>query len=125
MDDFNWVDARNNCTAANAFENLADGVRADIEMRVRQKPSLEQKIDYRRCDDDNFLVRRYGSHQIEFRRVDEETIKISHSPQSSEARALLTVTVGMNDEGECTLKLGDKELKPWQVRRAALEKTLF
>ena len=31
----------------------------------------------------------------------------------------------MNEQGECTLKNGNRELLPWQVRRIALEETRF
>ena len=99
-------------------------VREDVAARVKQDFSMDQRLKCDRCNKDRFFVRLYGSHEIVFTRQGED-IQIGYAHQSGEKRHLLTVTVGMNDQGECTLHDGDKELHSWQVRRIALEETLF
>ena len=124
MTNFDWVTARNNCTAASEFENLRAAVIDDMKTRIAQDDALKHALEYRDHGADKFAVRKQGSHEILFQRVD-ETIKIVNIHQSGTERHLLTVTVGMNEQGQCTLKRGDDELLPWQVRRKALEETLF
>lgn len=124
MTDFNWVAARNDCTAANEFKRLAEAVCRDMKGRIDQDASLKDQLEYRACGVDKFVVRKHGSHEIVFER-NGETINVTNAHQSGSERQLLTVTVGMNETGECTLKQGEDELLPWQVRRIALEDTLF
>lgn len=124
MSEFDWVTARNNCTAASEFKNVSAAVIADMKTRIEQYGALKHDLEYRACGDDKFAVRQRGSHEIVFERVG-ETITVTYVHQSGTERPLLTVTVGMNEQGECTLKEGDQELLPWQVRRRALEETFF
>ena len=124
MSGFNWVEARYDCTAESEFKKLADAVVEDIKARIGQDESIKHDLEYRPCDANKFVVRKHGSHEIVFERTG-ETINISYVHQSGTERRLLAVTVGMNEQGQCTLKNGNKELLPWQVRRIALEETLF
>ena len=124
MTDFNWVEARYDCTAESEFKKLADAVVEDIKARIGQDESIKHDLEYRYCDTNKFVVRKLGSHEIVFERIG-ETISVSYVHQSGTERKLLVVTVSMNKQGECTLKNGNDELLPWQVRRTALEETLF
>ena len=122
--DFDWVTARNDCTARSAFSELRDAVISDIKARIGQVPELDRQLEFHDKDTDTFSVAKPGSHMIVFARVG-ETIAVSRRPISGATEDLATVAVGMNDEGECTLKQGDAELTSWQFRRIALEETLF
>ena len=124
MSGFDWVTARNNCTAASEFKNLRAAVIADMKTRTEQDGSLKHQLEFREIDEDRFAVRKSGSHEIVFER-DGEKITASNVHQSGTERHIITVVVGMNEQGECTLQTGGKELLPWQVRRHALEETLF
>ena len=43
----------------------------------------------------------------------------------SEGKTKFTATVSLTDSGRCKLRVGDKELEQWQVRRMALEDLFF
>lgn len=124
MDDFNWVEARNDCTASSAFKALFAGVVQDLKTRLDQDGSLRQQFEIEHRSENEFFVRKQGSHEIVFERV-EEAIRAVRVHLSGTERELLMVTVGMNEQGECTLKQDGRELLPWQVRRIALEETFF
>ena len=124
MTGFDWATARNNCTAASEFKNLRAAVIVDMKTRIEQDDTLKHALEYRDQGTDKFAVRKRDSHEIMFQRVG-ETIAITNIHQSGTERSALSVNVGMNDQGECTLKQGGNELLPWQVRRKALEETLF
>lgn len=124
MGDFNWVEARNNCTVASAFAAMRDAVQADMALRITQDETLQQRFEFRACNPTKFFVRKIGSHMIVFEQI-RNGIKADWVHQAGEERALGTVTVGMNEQGECTLSDGKRELQSWQFRRIALEETLF
>lgn len=124
MSEFDWVTARNNCTAVSEFKNLASSINSDIKTRIDQDETMKQKIEFIPNGENKFAVRRNGSHEIMFEQSG-EAINIVRINQNGTERDLLTVTVSMNEQGGCVLKEGDKELLPWQVRRKALEDTFF
>ena len=124
MKDFDWVEARNNCTSRSAFDTMVVAVRADIERRIDQDESLAHTLDVDKTQPDELVVHKRGSHKIVFKRIG-ETIEVASVHASGQSHKLVVVTVGMNEEGECTLRDGSKELKSWQVRRLALEETFF
>ena len=123
-DEFDWVTERNNCTAASEFKKLTAAVLADMKTRIDQVDALKHQLEYRSCGEDKFAIRKRDSHEVVFERIG-ETIKATSVHLSGTERELLTVAVGMNEQGECILKNGDRELHPWQVRRIALEETFF
>ena len=124
MSAFDWVAARNDCTAASEFKKLAVAVIKDMKARIDQDESLKHQLEYRKDNADSFAVLKRGSHEILFERVG-ESINVAYIHQSGAERHLLAVTVGMNEQGECTLTQDGTELLPWQVRRKALEETFF
>ena len=123
-EDFDWVTAKKNCTAISAFKALKDAVQSDVETRIGQDLRLAQRFEFKNDKLDSFSVRKNGSHMVVFDR-EGETIKATRVHQAGEERELVTVSVGMNDKGQCILNWGKQELSSWQFRRKALEETLF
>lgn len=98
MSGFDWVKARNECSAANDFKRLAEAVCKDMKARIKQDDSLKHRLEYRDRGADEFAVRKRDSHEIVFSRIN-ETIEISYVHQSGAEERLLAVTVGMNEQG--------------------------
>ena len=124
MTEFDWVSARFACTAESAFERMRKDVMTDVANRCQQQETLSDSLEYFSDAPHRFGIRKQGSHEIVFERI-RETIQVTHYHVSGTRRSLVTVEVGMNEDGECTLKHGDRELQSWQVRRLALEDTFF
>ncbi|MDE0002607.1 MAG: hypothetical protein OXQ29_07920 [Rhodospirillaceae bacterium] len=124
MSEFDWVKARNDCRAESAFRSLSADIVGDMKTRIEHNPTLKHALEYNDVSPNCFSIRRRESHEVVFERVD-ETIKAVNVHQSGSEHELITVDVGMNEDGECTLRRGDRELLPWQFRRIALEDTFF
>ena len=125
IDEFDWVAARNNCTAASVFQQLLAAVCLDRKKRLEQNAILEQTLVFNICNENKFFIRKIGSHTVVFERSG-ETIKVDRVHIAGEERPILRLSVHMNDKGECALFRDNKtELLPWQVRRVALEDTFF
>jgi hypothetical protein len=123
--DFNWVEARAECSLHNIFKALELGVREDVEaIKALLRPH----------EDIRFSVQTARS-RFSVVRVDDPMRSISESvdfelaqPQiivRNDDGVILTATLTLNNEGQCKLKVGNDELEQWQVRRMALEKLLF
>lgn len=120
---FDWVTTRNDCTAERAFEALKAEVMSDVRTRIEQAQSLQHTLSFRDTGKRNrFSVVKDNSHSIEFVRSG-NTIRASHVHLSGARHDLAAVDVGMNEDGDCTLTQGGKELHSWQFRRIALDDT--
>lgn len=123
-EDFDWVKTRNECTAKNAFKALKAAAIADMATRIGQDSTLKRVLSFNEENDDIFSIRKANSYEVVFE-MEGETIIASRVHMSGATKSLATVTVGMNNDGECTLTQGNKELLSWQFRRIALEGIFF
>ena len=122
--DFDWVRARANCTIENAFKQLHDSVIRDYEQHLRQNPELAQGLELGKCSDDKFFVKKDGVHIVVFE-LAHGKIRIERVSKTGETEKSITISVSLNDDGECVLKHGEGIMYQWQVRRSMLENTFF
>ena len=122
---FDWVRARSDCTVENVFERLAKEVQEDFQIFTVRHPGLAQAREFGPCGKDRFFVGHRQVHRVVFERVADE-IRITRWAYQGDPTPLMVLKVRLDDNGQCVLV--DEHgavLKPWQVRRKALEETLF
>ena len=125
MSGFDWVKARTECTPERVFESLADAVQQDLERHGKLNPGLAQSQSLKVCNDDLFYVERSGVHRIVFERTKQRII-VKRWSRDGQPTPILSLVVKLGESGDCILIDDEgKALKPWQVRRIALEDTLF
>jgi hypothetical protein len=127
--ELNWVEKRASCTIAAVFNQLCDGIADDVRA-INSARSLS--------GDNQFLAQMAGEgiaivvaqpNRIPRARVivrmDSAAIVVIRDRQY-QVEESWEVTVGLNDEGRCVLRLEDgAELEQWQFRKRALEQVLF
>ncbi|MYD78341.1 MAG: hypothetical protein F4239_05470 [Gammaproteobacteria bacterium] len=125
MSEFDWVEARANCTVATVFKKLSEDVQNDLSRYEQLCPGQTQSRKFENCEK-GFYVEFTHQHRVVFEHDDTE-IKIGRWANVGGKHTPLTVlTVKLDDDGECILVDSDGDSwKPWQVRRKALEETLF
>ena len=125
MNEFDWVEARVNCTVATVFKKLAIDVQSDFARYEQLCPGKAQSRKYKNCEK-GFYVEFTHEHRVVFEH-DDTQIRIGRwAYRRGDHTPLMVLTVKLDDDGECILVDRDeKAWKPWQVRRKALEATLF
>lgn len=123
-ENFNWVQARNECSLAQVFQQLYNDVIGDVEER-KALPSRDAQLTFSvTTGKGNFSVVRAINGSI----PDSVNFVLSRSEiiaQDDRNTFMLKATITLNNEGRCRLKVGDDELEQWQFRRKALEKLFF
>jgi hypothetical protein len=121
-----WVVARANCTVAKVFNELCDGIRDDVaainsSRGLHENPfraELHSSGNTIYIGQVNWLPRKVVAIGVV-----EDRIKAHQEWNGGEQ---IAVTVGLNDEGRCILRLEDfTELEHWQFRKRALEPLFF
>ena len=126
MPDFDWVTARAECTAENVHHQLDEAVKADLRAHRARNPQLAQSLEYGRCHDGKFFIKRHQVHMVTFALTVDNKIKIERTSYVGDTEVLMTISVSLDKDGECTLIDKDSVAwRPWQVRRIALEQTFF
>jgi hypothetical protein len=128
-DDFDWVAAQAKCSAAQTFDRLRDGVKADVERRNRLLVRGDGwKFEFDE-DDAGFEAVRIvapgstgasGSAAVRFERVGRR-IQIQGEDIDVDVTAVVTLDVS----GACRLVVGEALYSEWEVRRLALEMLFF
>lgn len=125
--DFDWVSARNTCTANRVFNKLRELVRRDVETRNGQteRQHLSYSASPPGTDPPWIAVRRDCNGttcSVQFRLV-EGVIRVCS--EKLDPPVGFDVQVRMNDDGECVCFIGDKQRLPWQILHRALDDLLF
>ena len=126
-DDFNWVEARQNCSVVAQFKLLQETVESNVTERKTQLGEKAQvKLAFESNSESEFRVIRQsqsGFKIIVFRRR-KDHIFIEEDEAGGETIRLELV---QNDDSECRLKVDDGETTflRWQVAQKALEDILF
>ena len=121
---YSWVNARAACSPFEVFKCLLMGAETDVKERnatLAGGSRFTFKIGP--CDEESFLVIRQvgkGAASVEFVHT-AVGIQVRDDARATILEGILT----LNDEGNCRLKVGDKELTFWQFRRRALEALFF
>jgi len=127
--DFNWVEARERCSLKEVFEGLRLGIREDVETRNTNRALPQDAFEQTslKIVERGYVVRvfwddTFGSFKDVF-------VQFSLKPQSiiveTNEGTVYEATIGLNENGDCKLKLNGKEYDPWQLRMLALEKFMF
>ncbi|MGB6722515.1 MAG: hypothetical protein WBE72_17085 [Terracidiphilus sp.] len=124
--ELNWVEKRAACTVATVFNQLCDGIKADVEainaaLHLTEKNLFQADIH---SDGTTIIV---GQPNVVPRKrlyigTNGERIQVFQEWDKTKWSA----TIGLNDEGRCTLRLDSvQELEQWQFRKKALEGLFF
>lgn len=121
--DFEWINARAACSPVKVLEQLRLQVSHDLELRNKM------------CEGYKFAMHGEGAafsvflDSIFHRQVPYRTVRfrldggkiIAEYPETE----IFTATLTLNEDGECRLRIKDKNYELWQVRHMALEKLFF
>ena len=136
--DFNWVQARQNCTAQAAFGCFRHEVRNAVDERNQRFPDHEKSFGKKFCsvdgvkkgDDyrtDVFKVCRHDAscEQVTFQLyIKKGCIQVIRELACKKDSFRITLALG--DDGECRFQInGSGEYLRWQVVRRALQNLLF
>jgi hypothetical protein len=129
--DFEWVKERAECSVVRVFELLRQQVQEDIKIRQEMRPSqinfgagTGYGYGFRFLDGrDNFVVLLEGSRLNERVSFLREPTTIKATDTSGEL--ILEGAPSLNPEGECVMRIKEKEFPIWYFRKAALEKLFF
>ena len=125
MGEFDWVKSRSQYTASEVFKELAEAVQKDFSSYRQLYPGPAQSCEFEECSADRFYIGRRHFHRVVFELTDSKII-IGRWAYMGENTPLMALTVRLDDDGKCILiDEQEKGWKPWQVRRKALEETLF
>lgn len=120
MADFNWVQARANCSAASIFEALKRGVESDTAIRHTLRGEIRGfRFD---AEGDRFWVILTGGarrHVVAFRLSNTEIVVMLDD------EVFLEATVSLCDDGICRISVKGEPLESWQFRKRALERFFF
>jgi hypothetical protein len=125
-EELNWVEKRAACTVATVFNQLCDKIRDDVQAFN----SIFQLAESNRFQAD---VHSSGTtivvgqpNEVPRKRIYIGIVKDRIQVLHEWDKTKWEVSVGLNNEGRCTLRLDDRtELEQWQFRKKALEGLLF
>jgi hypothetical protein len=120
---FDWVTARSQCSLPNVFHALRLEVEEDVKTRNALCPNNSPY---------EFSVVEEGDHFIALLEAKDVRRSVRFSlaehailVRDDQGQKTLDVIVFFTDDGQCRLKVNEKELELWQVRRMALEELMF
>jgi hypothetical protein len=120
--DFDWVQARANCSIAVVFKQLQLDIEGDIQAvnAARELPPSHAFQLLANTTGNVFVVSRPSdpNREVKFFLIRDQ-IDITGLGMN------LVATLTLNNEGRCKLKIGEEELERWQVRRMTLERLFF
>ena|ERR1700733_12986531 len=128
--ELNWVEKRASCTVAKVFNQLCDGIVSDVAIynSVRQlSENLRFRADMHSSGTTIYVANPSSIPRARLAVGVVQNQIIVHEEWNGKKWG---VTIGLNDEGRCTLRLKsddgkETELEQWQFRKKALEELLF
>jgi hypothetical protein len=123
---FNWVKARSDCSLVHVFKQLKLDVEEDCKtFNAIYQLNLSSSFRVISSDSGDIFGVCSGEHGRREVRFFLEKHRIAVRNERTQKEFAITLT--LNDEGLCKLKIGEEEpeLEQWQVRRRALEALLF
>ncbi len=122
--EFDWVNARAECSPGQVFTELRLGVEDDIKKINKVRGGSPEKNFHlaRNGDGNTFEVWRGESDKesVKFRRIGDR-IEIMNNVGTVTA----SYTVSFSLDGRCVLLASDGQMEQWQARRTALEGLFF
>ncbi len=120
-----WVNMRANCSIARVFNEICDGIRDDVQA-VNSARGLQNnpfRDELHSSGTTIYVGQANIPRKVVAIGVVEDQIMARQEWNGGET---FNVTVGLNDEGRCVLRLDDStELEQWQIRKRALESLFF
>lgn len=121
-----WVKARGACSLSQMFEQLKSDVHEDVTQRNSIRvDGRDHFYEWQMAEShNNFRVIREGGDTFDRRAIGFylEQGKITVKDQQ---HVMFSVTVTLNDQGECKFKIGEEEKESWQIRKKALEDVFY
>ena len=120
--EFNWVEARANCSIGSMFRLLEADAEKDVQIRNNDTGARRLSFTFRvGSGGDEFLVLEGDNGPLIMFRLMPEHISV----QDRQREEMFKATVTLNNEGRCVRKVNGEELERWQVLRLALEGLFF
>ena len=124
--DFEWVHARAACSPSKVFEQLRLQIAQDVKLRNKLCESQGYKfgISEESAAFSVFLDsvnHRETPHRVIRFCLDDQRIIARYGDETH----IFTATLTLNEDGECRLRINDKNYDLWQARQMALEKLFF
>ena len=123
-DDFEWVEALHNCSAAGAFEALKEIVKDNVKARKKQlDEDAGAKLTSENDSHSRFKVSS-GDKGVTFR-LKKDHIAVQYDEETADD-INFTATPSKNGDWECRFRVqGDEKVLLWQVAHKALKGILF
>jgi len=123
---FQWVQARAECSAAKIFHLLKSQVTHDVELRNEMATGQGYKFGTH-FERNTFVVFLDSMFHMEnpYRLVRFFLEGEQISARYGNDAIIWTARLTLDDSGKCRLKIGDKLFELWQVSYMALEKLFF
>ena len=121
--ELDWVDKRAACTVAAVFNQICDGILGDAEAFNRAAQIDTFQANLLSSGTTMIIGNPTRIPRVVVRvGIVEKGIEV----QSDLEKSFWHVTIGLNDEGRCILRLEDgSEIEQWQFRKKALEGLFF
>jgi|ERR1700722_3634047 len=121
-DDFDWVSACFACSPVVAFKKLKDGIKYDVESM--QSKTAGKPYGFRFDSDGDSCIAILEANRVH------ESVTFTLKDRvivitDTKDKPILTAVPTIDDEGDCILRVGDKECEFWQVRKMSLNRLFF
>ena len=129
--DWDWVTARNKCSAAVVYETLRRLAERDAATRNSQSDNESKGSGRFQLMDSPAVARGFivfdawapNDRKAVAVEVIEQSTKIRIRPSFGQGETVYGLS--LNDDGECRLVARGLELQPWQLLRSALEPLFY
>src|SRR5215510_6487756 len=124
MEDFNWINARSECSLAKVFELLKAEVGEDVNSRNALLPEGTANKFSTVTVGNVLTVMLVG---LGAQPLSVKFTKRDHSIECRDAddKLIFDATPGLDHNGNCMIRIGNSYYELWQVRRLALEQLFF
>jgi hypothetical protein len=124
MSEFDWVNARANCSIGLLFEQLKAQVEKDVDMRQALSKGPPFYYGFRfRVENDTIIafIEGHRLHESITFRLAGDAIEV----MGKDSKVLFSGTATLDNDGDCRLRVNGDELELWQFRKKALEDLFF
>jgi hypothetical protein len=126
-DGFDWVTERHKCLPSNVLDKLRMQIEQDVEKRKELMSASERtRLNFFIVDDGRqFIVKVEGQNHL-YRAARFGLTPngiVVHDPASG--KQLHEATLTLSDDGECRLRIGEREYDLWQFRKLVLHDIFF
>ena len=120
---FNWVTGRFHCSLAAVFKQLRLEAEEDVKTRNGLRPA-NAPYEFSIADSDGAFAVKLEAQQVQKSvvfKLAEHAILV----RDENGETKFEIHLAYSDDGQCRLRVNQKEREYWQVRRMALEDLMF